>query len=564
MIAWTQSHFLQALGWATLNSLWQMALLWGLYSFINHTARLSATRKYQAAVSAVLIGFCWFLFSFIFYYENNSVTYGFFENTILPDNNILNICLLSASVTYLLLLAFPAVRLFRNWKFVQKIKQEGQQKAHLEHRLFVHKVSFLLGISKKVKVVLSTLITSPVTVGYLKPVVLLPVAALNNLSPAQVEAILLHELSHIRRYDYLLNFVVSIIHTLLYFNPFVKLFMNTIEAEREACCDELVLQFGYDKVDYASALLHLEKTSGRHHTLILAAAGKQNLLTRIEKIVGMEKKKTFKLVQIVPIILTMFCVLLFNSVLIFNDARTGTAMTYTNDTVFTPWQFDNNSTGVRTLSPVVNEEKQFARAPLSEIALAQDVKIDVYNYTTPPQTAEQPNAVIDHFMPVNFDDVDGNLTNEEKDKVKKTVEATKKAAGTLQWKEIEASIGEVMDRHEKAEAKQEYLRELEKVSWKNIEQNLKANFDNLDWEVIDANVARAMSQVQLDSLHTVYAQALTELEKSELSLKAAKTKTANSPMPDASVEQIQMARETLQKNLEELKVICKPKQAVKL
>ncbi|HZH36656.1 MAG TPA: M56 family metallopeptidase, partial [Flavisolibacter sp.] len=525
MIAWTQSHFLQALGWATLNSLWQMALLWGLYSFVNHTAKLSATRKYQASVSAVLIGFCWFLFSFIFYYENNSLTYGFFENTILPDNNILNVCLLSASVTYLLLLAFPAVRLFRNWKFVQKIKQEGQQKAQLEHRLFVHKVSFLLGISKKVKVVLSTLITSPVTVGYLKPVVLLPVAALNNLSPAQVEAILLHELSHIRRYDYLLNFIVSIIHTLLYFNPFVKLFMNTIEAEREACCDELVLQFGYDKVDYASALLHLEKTSGRHHTLTLAAAGNQNLLTRIEKIVGMEKKKTFKLVQIVPIVLTMFCVLLFNSVLIFNDARTGTAMTYTNDTVFTPWQFDNNSTGVRTLSPVVNEEKQFARAPLSEIALAQDVKIDVYNYTAPPQTVEQPNAVIDHFMPVNFDDLDGNLTNEEKDKVKKTVEATKKAAGTLQWKEIEASIGEVMDRQEKAEAKQEYLRELEKVSWKNIEQNLKANFDNLDWEVIDANVARAMSQVQLDSLQTVYAQALTELEKSEINLKAAKTKT---------------------------------------
>jgi hypothetical protein len=62
----------------------------------------------------------------------------------------------------------------------------------------------------------------------------------------------------------------------------------------------------------------------------------------------------------------------------------------------------------------------------------------------------------------------------------------------------------------------------------------------------------------------VYAQALTELEKSELNLKAAKTKTTNSPMPDASVEQIQMARETLQKNLEELKAISKPKQAVKL
>src|SRR5205823_1023949 len=158
------------------------------------------------------------------------------------------------------------------------------------------------------------LVSSPVTIGYLKPIILLPVAALNHLSTAQVEAVLLHELSHIRRYDYLINLIVSVIHTLLYFNPFVKAFINTMEAEREACCDELVLQFGYDKVGYASALLHLEKTSRQYQALALAAAGKQNLLTRIEKIVGMEKKKTFKLVQIVPLFLALFCILLFNSV----------------------------------------------------------------------------------------------------------------------------------------------------------------------------------------------------------------------------------------------------------
>jgi beta-lactamase regulating signal transducer with metallopeptidase domain len=567
MAALTQSHFLQALGWATLNSIWQMALLWALFSSANHLFQLSATRKYQAAVGAVFMGFAWFVSTFVLYYQNNSSSYAFFENTIAHSNNLLNICLLSASVTYILLLVFPALRLFRNWKFVNKIKREGQQKAKLEYRLYVQKVAFLLGISKKVKVAVSSMVTSPVTVGYLKPVILLPVAALNNLTTAQVEAILLHELSHIRRYDYLLNLVVSVIYTLLYFNPFVKSFMNVIEAEREACCDELVLQFGYDKVGYASALLHLEKSSGRHHALALAAAGKQNLLTRIEKIVGMEKKKTFKLVQIIPLFLAMLCVLLFNSVLIIKDARTGEAMSYTNDAmVFTPWQLDHSKEQAKHPSASAKEEMAFTTKTGSDGKQASDdVNIEVYNMVEQPQpSVQEPSPLMDHIIPVNFDDVDGSLSKEEKEKVKTTVEATKKVAKTLQWREIEASIGEVMDRREKAMAKQEYMQELEKIEWSNIEQNLKANFDKLDWEAIDASVDKAMNQVQLDSIHTVYSQALVEIEKAERSMKAAKAKCANTPMPDASVEQIQLAKETLQKNLEEIKASRSPKKVIKL
>ena len=500
----------------------------------------------------MLIGFAWFVSTFVFYYLNHSSSYAFFENTVVHSNRLLNILLLSASVTYLVLLIFPAVRLFRNWRFVQVIKKEGQQKAQLEYRLFVQKVAFLLGITKKVKLAVSSLVTSPVTVGYLKPVILLPVAAMNQLTTAQVEAILLHELSHIRRYDYLLNLVVSFIHTLLYFNPFVKSFMNTIEAEREACCDETVLQFGYDKVSYASALLHLEKSSGRHHALALAAAGKQNLLNRIEKIVGMEKKKTFKLVQIVPLFLAMFCVLLFNSVLIIKDAKSGAGMTYTSSTVFTPWQLNNSGHQTPEIMPSFNNKENYtAKLNEKEVPAAQ-LKIEIVNISNEPENPQPPAPVNDHILPVNFDEIDGNLTKEEKDDVKTTVEATKKVASTLQWKEIEKSIGDVMSRREKAIAHQEYLQEVEKLNWYNVEQNMKANYDNLNWQNIRQNVNEAMMQVKLDSLHTVYSLALCELEKTQKDLQT-KAKCTVNPMPDASLKELQLAKETLKKNLDSLK-----------
>lgn len=564
MAAWTQSHFLQALGWATLNSLWQMALLWALFLGVNQLVRLSSSRKYQASVGAMLIGFAWFVSTLIFYYQNHSSSYAFFENTIVHSNSLLHIFLLAASLTYLLLLVFPAVRLYRNWQFVQVIKKEGHRKAQLEYRLFVQKVAFLLGVTKKVKVVVSSMVASPVTVGYLKPIILLPVAAMNSLTTAQVEAILLHELSHIRRYDYLLNFVVSVIHTLLYFNPFVKLFMQTIEAEREACCDETVLQFGYDKVSYASALLHLEKSSGHCQALALAAAGKQNLLTRIEKIVGMEKKKTFRLVQIVPLFLAMFCILLFNSVLIIKDAKSGEAMSYASNAVLSPWQLNSHGSSA-------GQTKQSQNGPLwsktaqTSVAAGSPLKIEVYN-VSPADEAEvgNPAPVENHIMPVNFDEVDGSLTKEEKENVQKTVEATKKIAKTLQWKVVETSIGDALNSKEKALAKLQYMQDIERTKWNNIAQNLKANYDKLNWDAINQGINNAMIQVKLDSIQTVYSQALCEIEKTEKNLKS-KAKCTTNPLPDASVEDLQVAKVTLQKSLDSLRVIVeKPKKVVRL
>ena len=211
MANWSQSHFLQSLGWATLNSFWQMALLWCLYLGAGYIFKISSHKKYQLSVLAMVAGFAWFVFSFIYFFKSSSVsTVAFFNQSIQESNSLLNIFLLSASIAYLSLLMFPSYKLFKNWQFVQRLKKEGLHKADLHYRLFVQKIAAQLGIKYKVIVYLSELVRSPLTVGYLKPIILLPIAALNNLSTQQVEAILLHEVSHIRRYDYLVNFMISI------------------------------------------------------------------------------------------------------------------------------------------------------------------------------------------------------------------------------------------------------------------------------------------------------------------------------------------------------------------
>ncbi|RZM22267.1 MAG: M56 family metallopeptidase, partial [Pedobacter sp.] len=130
----------------------------------------------------------------------------------------------------------------------------------------------------------------PLVLGFLKPVVLFPVALANNMDLNQVEAILIHELSHIRRNDYLLNLVKTAIETILFFNPFIWLSGRFIHIEREHACDDLVVAFTGTPVTYAHALLKLELLQAKNSpAMTMAATGKpQYLYQRIKRITNMK------------------------------------------------------------------------------------------------------------------------------------------------------------------------------------------------------------------------------------------------------------------------------------
>jgi beta-lactamase regulating signal transducer with metallopeptidase domain len=564
MANWSQSHLLQSLGWATLNSLWQMALLWCLYAGANALFRFSSARKYQLSVGALTTGFAWFLVTFLYYFRSSPVSsIAFFNQEISESNSLFNILLFAASVSYLALLAFPSYRLYRNWAFVQKIRHHGLHKSDMSFRLFVQKVAGQMGIRKKVLVYLSDLVNSPVTIGYFKPIILLPVAALNHLSTQQVEAILLHELSHIRRSDYLVNFLISIISTFLYFNPFVKQFMKDIEQEREHCCDELVLQYGYEKVGYASALLTLEKLSARQRALALGATGTYYLLSRIEKIVGMEKKKGFKRNQLAAILAALFCIVLFNSILIIREKKKGSeAYAFAYNDLNTPFNsFDNGRGDTHSIAPVPARSNTLIASKQSNTGTTTQQDIEKTPLELQQITEE---ATSPAFIQAALDEADASLTKEQKEKVASTINATRKIVGSVQWKEVNKAIADVMTEREKVTARRQYLSAMEKmVNWKNVENNMKAKYGQLDWEKINLNVDNALASIRLDSLQKSYTEALVELEKANTDI-ASKSRVKATPMPDQSVEEMQRSTEVLRGKIDTIKAIRNPKKVVRL
>ncbi len=148
-----------------------------------------------------------------------------------------------------------------------------------------------IGLSRPVCLLVSARVDVPMVVGWLRPVVLAPVGALAGLPPEQVEALLLHELAHIARRDYLVNGLQSIAEALLFYHPAVWWISGHIRAERELCCDDLAVAAAGDAFTYAAALAGLEEYRPMHARNALAA-NSGRLADRIARLLGRSRPQS--------------------------------------------------------------------------------------------------------------------------------------------------------------------------------------------------------------------------------------------------------------------------------
>ncbi len=294
-----QSPVLYALGWAIAGSFWQMGLLWMVHQLLFvFPFRQKPGIKHGSAVMLLGAGAIWFLLTFVnrlnsireiqsYFYRIDSETQVSMLNSGLSLSSIITEAekfLPYFSAAYLVVLALLFFRLVQGLVLTQQISNSKRLYPSLQWQHFVDRLCVQLNINREVMVYLSETITVPATIGFIKPVILLPVATLNNLTINQAEAIILHEIAHIRRFDYFINIVVSIVETILFFNPFARLLSVSIRKERELCCDDFVIQYQRDPQCYANALLSLEK-SRNSVKLAMAATGKETLLLgRVKRI----------------------------------------------------------------------------------------------------------------------------------------------------------------------------------------------------------------------------------------------------------------------------------------
>jgi bla regulator protein blaR1 len=143
-----------------------------------------------------------------------------------------------------------------------------------------------LQITRPVTLLESAVVRMPLVVGFLKPVILVPVGMLTHLTPGQVESILLHELAHIRRRDYLFNMVQHVVDTIFFFNPALIWVSSLIRTERENCCDDIAIRETRSRRRLIEALVSFHEYEKSVNGYALAFAEKENaVVKRVKRIV---------------------------------------------------------------------------------------------------------------------------------------------------------------------------------------------------------------------------------------------------------------------------------------
>ena len=190
----------------------------------------------------------------------------------MPDVRVIDALLPWLVVSWAAGVLLLSVRLLAGWWRTRALRVSGVSAVPDACAGLLARTARRMGIRRPVAIKLSTRVTVPVVLGHLTPIVLVPAAVLAGLSPSQLEAILAHELAHVRRHDYLVNLVQTLIETLLFYHPAVWWVSRQVRVAREHCCDDIAVAVCGNRRQYVQALLGLEQLRQPAVMLALGAA----------------------------------------------------------------------------------------------------------------------------------------------------------------------------------------------------------------------------------------------------------------------------------------------------
>ena len=288
--AWLST--LEIIGWSLLHFLWQGCIIGAIYALVR--SQLPSERadlRYAAGLTAMaLLALCIPLTASLLSQAESltfaasagsstrladvasSTRFGFDLDALMP-------WLVSLWLIGVLVFALRAIRDMRGYA---RIVARAASHAPIDQMLAA--VAVRVGYLRRVRVLVSDLIDTPTLFGWMRPVILLPTAVALNFPREQLELILAHELSHLRRYDHYINLAQTVVETLLFYHPVTHWIGRDVRHEREVCCDRLVL--GNDRqasTEYVRTLAALQQLRIQTSPLVLAASG-GFLLDRVQRI----------------------------------------------------------------------------------------------------------------------------------------------------------------------------------------------------------------------------------------------------------------------------------------
>lgn len=300
-----------ALGWTLIHSIWQGFAILLVFGILYYVFKLSVTR-YRLGIGALTLQFVAAIATFFTIYQPISTSttlqskkaFGdflfnnpnliftpkrltFFQQIEFFLQNNLDVFVMIWLVGTTLLL----LRLVVGFTHVQSLKVQQVHPISADIQALMNTLLEKTQMPATIKLLESARATVPMTIGWIKPVVLLPVGIASGLTINQLEAILAHELAHIKRYDYLVNIFQNFVEILFFFHPATWFISGKVRDERENCCDDFAVEICGDSLVLAKALTQVASYQQQPRLAMAFGAKRQTFMDRIKRIIGINDSK---------------------------------------------------------------------------------------------------------------------------------------------------------------------------------------------------------------------------------------------------------------------------------
>jgi beta-lactamase regulating signal transducer with metallopeptidase domain/uncharacterized protein (DUF2141 family) len=273
--------WVQHVGWALVQFLWQGTVISVLFGAVHRSLRRHVTAHLRYIVACATLGLLVITPGVTFVVHASLPAAPAWS---VPSPEIWRSILPWLVAVWMCGVMVFSARLIVGWRVTSRLRSIGVCPAPLEWQRRLEVLIRRVGLSRPVRLLVSSLVDIPVVIGCWRPVILVPLAALSALPPVHLEALLTHELAHVRRLDYVVNLLQGLAEAFLFFHPAVWWVSAQIRAERELCCDDVAVAVTGDALTYARALAELESRRPAHATSLAATGG--SLVDRIRRLLG--------------------------------------------------------------------------------------------------------------------------------------------------------------------------------------------------------------------------------------------------------------------------------------
>ena len=466
----TSGIWIIAVGKTLIHSIWIGLLILGMIRLIlSYIPTRLSTLRYSISVSALLLLCISVLGTFILIYKPLAPSLemlalpGSYRHEMVFDSSIL---FSMFGYIYFAGVLIMTSRSYASLAYVRGLRKSSIQLAP-EWQLRFMKISKSLGIRRSVDFLASTRVKAPFLVGYLKPAVIVPAGMLSNLPVSQIETILIHELYHLKRKDYLVNIVQLFIEAILFYHPVVWIISGSIRREREHCCDDCVLNRTDNPFSYAKALIHLAEL--QHFTRLAPGAvgsRKKQFESRIKRILNYNTMKTNMRDKILSLTLLAGSLLLLLAVSGFSA---GPSIIRT--------QYMNSELAPESTDPVALFKPDTIPQKKNAVELEETEEADVSEWEEMKKEIKE--ARVEALKEI--EEIDWDAMKEEVEEAR--LEAMKEIE-EIDWDAMKIEM-------------EENFSEM-KINMENMKIVMKNSLDNIDWDKIGEDLENAM--LFLDSI----------------------------------------------------------------